>query len=361
MTSVLQIMPGSRGPTASKEQDESSPVAATATDLDALETSLDELNVDLPDVFSVTLEQVVQCNSEQEYNTLPPLMAGSVDPGSLLQKPLPASTDLDAEQWLASMQSQREVQVATREAGAIAQGEAALPKPVLPNTALSSQPNLDKSQWVKGNPQVKPVQLDLPVEKLLPRALSDVANTATTGTAASELTLTPTVTLNASGDTIATAIASESKPDAISHTLKLPNNDAKWGEKILHALRDTVEVQVQQRVQNATIRLDPPELGSLEIFVSHESGRLSVHISSNQVEVSRLLQHTSERLRNDLITQNYVDVTVDINNQGQSDQRHSRQQSAWQAGRDPVIAGNAVDTVPDQEKVDQHSGILVTV
>src|SRR5690606_8551048 len=73
-------------------------------------------------------------------------------------------------------------------------------------------------------------------------------------------------------------------------TFKLPTAEAKWGEQLLHTLRDQVQVQLQQRIQNATIRLDPPELGSLEIFLSHESGRLNVHITASQSDVARLLQ-----------------------------------------------------------------------
>ena len=81
---------------------------------------------------------------------------------------------------------------------------------------------------------------------------------------------------------------------------------------MLHALRETVEVQVQQRFQQATIRLDPPELGSLEIFISHENGRLSVHISAAQTDVVRLIAATSERLRQELVEQNTLQVQVQV-------------------------------------------------
>ena len=81
------------------------------------------------------------------------------------------------------------------------------------------------------------------------------------------------------------------------------------GEQMLHALREHVEVQLQQRQQSASIRLDPPELGSLEIHLSHESGRLTVQLSAANADVARLLQQTSDRLRQELVAQQFVRST----------------------------------------------------
>lgn len=122
-------------------------------------------------------------------------------------------------------------------------------------------------------------------------------------------------------------------------TLKLPSAEAKWGEQLLHTLRDQVQVQLQQRIQNATIRLDPPEMGSLEIFLSHESGRLNVHINASQADVARLLQHTSDRLRHELAGGQFTQVNVHTSNDAQSGQQHSRQ-SAQQFGNEDAILAN---------------------
>ena len=142
--------------------------------------------------------------------------------------------------------------------------------------------------------------------------------------------------------------------------LKLDTPQARWGEQMLHALRETVEVQVQQRFQQATIRLDPPELGSLEIYVSHESGRLSVHISAAQVDVARLLAATSERLRQELVEHNSLQVQVQVSSDSQGhsprDQgRAPREHAIAEAEAAPQAQASA------ESSTQRDNGVLVTV
>ena len=123
-------------------------------------------------------------------------------------------------------------------------------------------------------------------------------------------------------------------------------------------LQGYLKKNIQQRFQQATIRLDPPELGSLEIFISHENGRLSVHISAAQTDVVRLIAATSERLRQELVEQNTLQVQVQVS----SDTGGHSQREQGQSAREPSIAdamaeaeGSAVS--PKR----QDSGVLVTV
>lgn len=144
----------------------------------------------------------------------------------------------------------------------------------------------------------------------------------------------------------------------LERELKLMAPQARWGEQMLHTLRETVEVQIQQRFQQATIRLDPPELGSLEIFISHESGRLSVHISAAQTDVARLLHNTSERLRQELLEHNALEVQVQVSSdaQGHSQREQSRQQ------HEPDRVMPAADTAPaTTARQGRDSNVLVTV
>lgn len=152
--------------------------------------------------------------------------------------------------------------------------------------------------------------------------------------------------------------AMASTEPVLERGLKLIAPQARWGEQMLNALRETVEIQVQQRFQQATIRLDPPELGSLEIFISHESGRLSVHISAAQTDVARLLAHSSERMRQELVQQNllHVDVQVSSDARGQSSREQARQQ------HEPAIAQAIEEAqVPDSGPTGYCSDVLVTV
>lgn len=189
-----------------------------------------------------------------------------------------------------------------------------------------------------------------------------IAATAVTATATATATVAgsvePLSSTEVSALTTALPGSSTTAEPVLERGLKLAAPQARWGEQMLHALRETVEVQVQQRFQQATIRLDPPELGSLEIFISHENGRLSVHISAAQTDVVRLIAATSERLRQELVEQNTLQVQVQVS----SDTGGHSQREQGRSAREPGIAdamaeaeGSAVS--PKR----QDSGVLVTV
>ena len=159
--------------------------------------------------------------------------------------------------------------------------------------------------------------------------------------------------------------ATESVP--LERTLKLQGPETKWGEQLLQALRNNIELQIQQRVQNTTIRLDPPELGMMEIVLTHEQGRLNVQISAQHGDVVRLLQQTSDRLRHELVAQNFTQVDVEISG-GQSGHQHSARDQARLFNEQSVVANlleaDQSDThhlAPAQQKSAQHNGVLVTV
>jgi flagellar hook-length control protein FliK len=165
----------------------------------------------------------------------------------------------------------------------------------------------------------------------------------------------------AGSNATATSINHNPQAPTLERSLTLHGPEAKWGEQLLHALRDNVALQVQKQIQSATIRLDPPELGSMEIFLSHESGRLSVHISAAQSDVARLLQQTSERLRHELTGQSLMQVNVQVSTDGQAGQRHSQQGRGWLSGEESAVADNQQASVPAQDKTARRSDILVTV
>lgn len=158
--------------------------------------------------------------------------------------------------------------------------------------------------------------------------------------------------------------ASQASPAsaATDNVIRLQAPEAKWGEQMLQALRQHVQVSVQQNLQQAHIRLDPPELGSLEIHLSHEAGRLSVQIGAGQAEVARLLQQTSERLRHELMEQNFPQVDVHVFADGGEQQRHSQQQARLLDDDQPLaaVAQDAAGNRSSSAK-GQTSDLLVTV
>lgn len=146
---------------------------------------------------------------------------------------------------------------------------------------------------------------------------------------------------------------------AADRALKLQAPEAKWGEQMLHALRENVDLQVQQKIQSATIRLDPPELGSMEILLSHESGRLNVHLSAANADVARLLQQTSDRLRQELVGQHFVQVNVQVGADGGGQQGQQRQRLV-PAGEEAPSAARPQEQAPDRES-GRARDVLVTV
>ncbi|WP_436785014.1 flagellar hook-length control protein FliK [Stutzerimonas frequens] len=141
--------------------------------------------------------------------------------------------------------------------------------------------------------------------------------------------------------------------------LRLQAPEAKWGEQMLHALREHVEVQLQQRQQSASIRLDPPELGSLEIHLSHESGRLTVQLSAAHADVARLLQQTSDRLRQELVAQHFVQVNVQVG----ADSGRDRQGQPRQSRDEEQVLAAAATALPERSgrSAGLANDVLVTV
>ena len=146
---------------------------------------------------------------------------------------------------------------------------------------------------------------------------------------------------------------------AVQTQSAMPAPEAKWGEQLLHTLRDQVQVQIQQKIQNATIRLDPPELGSLEIYLSHESGRLTVNITASQADVARLIQTTSDRLRQELAGPQFTQVHVQTSAEGQSGQQQSRERQRF--FEDQQILGNDQSMVGNSQPTNRSGDVLVTV
>ena len=139
----------------------------------------------------------------------------------------------------------------------------------------------------------------------------------------------------------------------------LQTPEAKWGEQLLHTLRDNVQLQIQQKIQNATIRLDPPELGSLEIYLSHEGGRLQVQITASQADVARLIQQTSERLRQELSGPQFTQVNIQTSAEGQSGQQQSRERQRFV--NNEFILANEQGFVDAKTQTKPASDVLVSV
>lgn len=292
-------------------------------------------------------------------------------------------SEADAEQWLASMLDQQAVHIEARETPEQVLHEplhqdgseqveqaAALPAELLgqpqpqPREQLPAQPSNSASAPALSQQPLSP-QVAAPIPQMAAEIAIQTAAPAmaTEVIETSDLERLPSISTDAD-KTIpgsATSSAATATPLTAERPLKLHAPQTQWGEQMLASLREHVELQINQRIQNATIRLDPPELGSLEIFLSHESGRLSVQLSAANADVARLLQQTSERLRQELVGQNFVQVNVQVSADAQGGRQQQQAQAQRWVAEDEVAAAVALPAGGERNGAQSTSDVLVTV
>jgi len=159
----------------------------------------------------------------------------------------------------------------------------------------------------------------------------------------------------ANGPAVAQVGAASQAPAAApaGDTVKLAGPPTAWRQSLQEALGDRLHVQVGSNIEQAVIRLEPPQLGRIDIAIRHSAGTLEVNISATHSEVLRQLQTVSDNLRNDLSQRQFTEVAVTVapapKNQaapfGDPQQGRGRQQGRDQEDNQPGRAlaetGNA--------------------
>ena len=97
-----------------------------------------------------------------------------------------------------------------------------------------------------------------------------------------------------------------------AETIKLNGPAQQWQEPLREALGERLQTQIGRNSEHATIRLDPPMLGRIEISIRHTAGALQVNVTASNSEVLRQLQGIGENMRSDLAQRQYTDVSVNI-------------------------------------------------
>jgi len=148
--------------------------------------------------------------------------------------------------------------------------------------------------------------LSEPLNKLL-LSRSDTPLTASPGTMPST---DPSAVSLHSATTGQHAVTTADKPAWAN--IQVDTSQGKWGEQMLQILQDRVSMQAGQKMQEARIRLDPPELGKLDLLVKVDGDRLQVQLNANHAQVREALIQVSERLRHELQLQQFVQVDVNV-------------------------------------------------
>lgn len=140
--------------------------------------------------------------------------------------------------------------------------------------------------------------------------------------------------------------------------VKLDADETKWAQQLHSALNDRLQIQVKNQVQHATIRLDPPEMGKVDISLHIENGRMQVQISASNSETVRALQQISNELRQSLTEQNVVQVNVQVSTQSGQQQGRGQQLPAQS---DTPDAGAEIAAEDAQSPGGKDDSVLLTV
>ncbi|MDP2716682.1 flagellar hook-length control protein FliK [Rheinheimera sp.] len=131
-----------------------------------------------------------------------------------------------------------------------------------------------------------------------------------------------TATAAASGSTAAGAEA------ALSWKADLAGlQSSQWGQKLVHLLSDKINLQLGQQIQRAQIRLDPPQLGVIELSVSVDGDRTSVQLYAANSQVREAMQQNLDQLRQQLAQRLGAEQSLQLDVRDQA-QQQSKQHSA---------------------------------
>ncbi|MFL4556593.1 flagellar hook-length control protein FliK [Yersinia kristensenii] len=141
--------------------------------------------------------------------------------------------------------------------------------------------------------------------------------------------------------------------------LTLVANQKEWPQQLHNVLGERLQMQVENKVRHATIRLDPPDMGKINISVHMEGGKLQVHINASQGDVYRALQQSCAELRQTLTGQNSAAVEVQISANSQQQQRQQQNQNQNQTPHADILAAGHIEVQTNMSADD--GTLLITV
>jgi len=108
--------------------------------------------------------------------------------------------------------------------------------------------------------------------------------------------------------------AASTLPASIRSTdsIVLAGPPTAWRQNLHEALGERLQLQVGRNIDQATIRLEPPMLGRIDIAIRHSGGNLEIHIAASNSDVLRQLNAVSDSLRSDLAGRQYSSVSVNV-------------------------------------------------
>lgn len=122
-----------------------------------------------------------------------------------------------------------------------------------------------------------------------------------------------------------------------------------------NALSDKIHTLIRGEMKHAIIRLDPPELGSLEVRVQVQNDQTQVQIISQSAQVREALEQQSARLRESLAQQGLTMANLDVSDQPSQGQTGG---SSDGSGGDQGIEDGDVNDVAEVIEVKTPIGLV---
>lgn len=106
----------------------------------------------------------------------------------------------------------------------------------------------------------------------------------------------------------------------------IDTSQAKWGQELVALLSDKVSLQVGQQVNRAEIRLDPPQLGAIEMVIEIDGESTKVQLTASNSQIREAMQQNIEQLRHQLL-QGQSAGQLDVNVRDGKEQQRQQEQS----------------------------------
>jgi len=134
---------------------------------------------------------------------------------------------------------------------------------------------------------------------------------------------------------------------AQTQTLQTPFQSPNWG----HALSQRVTWMIKDQLQNASITINPPHLGQIEVRLqTNQLAQTSVYFMSNNPEVRQVITENLSTLR-ELMSQNGLQLgQADV---GSRESSHSAQYGAPSRKKEEPLNGSVIDisTTESSQKI----------
>ncbi|BBL22809.1 MULTISPECIES: flagellar hook-length control protein FliK [Comamonas] len=197
--------------------------------------------------------------------------------------------------------------------------------PLLPSLAPAWQPEMLKPRHAQGAPMPHPAEADA---ALATAAMAVQMPAVPAETAVLQRVQAPAETVVATPAAVHAAVSPEAAavlpaalqlaPTPGGLSLELPAKAAvpttaaaaRTEQPVLQALAQRIQLQQSQGVEVATVRLDPPQLGTLEVRIQHDPSGVQVTLQASHAEVGRQLAGLAEGLRHELQARTQGEVSV---------------------------------------------------